>query len=254
MLILARLKRILRPVRPILLPIWWLVQAAPPMVTGLVRRVIPRLDPLHVPRGIPIRPLREVDYLKMTVKFPYYQGRWGYTSRALAQAAELIRRRGLRTALEMGAPVRSVIVGADVMDVTARPVLDADVSIVVHDATISPWPVSDKAYDLFVALQVFEHLKDRQAEAFLEVRRVARHAILSLPIDWVMDDPRNCHHQISHERVLSWFAPVIPTRVLEGNGGRRRRLIYVFEDLPVPAPAPGSAAVGASVRPPGAAP
>lgn len=254
MLILARLKRILRPVRPILLPMWWLAQAVPPMVAGLVRRVIPRLDPLHVPRGIPIRPLREVDYLKMTVKFPYYQGRWGYTSRALAQAAELIRRRGLRTALEMGAPVRSVIVGADVMDVTARPVLDADVSIVVHDATISPWPVGDKAYDLFVALQVFEHLKDRQREAFLEVRRVARHAILSLPIDWVMDDPRNCHHQISHERVLSWFAPVVPTRVLEGNGGRRRRLIYVFEDLPAPAPVPGSVAVGGSVRPPGGAP
>ena len=80
-----------------------------------------------------------------------------------------------------------------------------------------PWPVDDKAYDLFMALQVFEHLTDRQREAFLEVRRIARHAIISLPIDWVMDDPRNCHHQISNERVLSWFAPIVPTADRPGD-------------------------------------
>jgi hypothetical protein len=43
--------------------------------------------------------------------------------------------------------------------------------------------VADNAYDLFVALQVFEHLGTSQREAFREVRRVARHAIISLPID-----------------------------------------------------------------------
>jgi hypothetical protein len=64
------------------------------------------------------------------------------------------------------------------------------------------------------------------------VRRVARHAIISLPIDWEMKDPRNCHHRISNERALSWFAPITPTRVIEGNGGTHPRLIYVFEDLP----------------------
>jgi hypothetical protein len=39
---------------------------------------------------------------------------------------------------------------------------------------------------------------------------------------------------IPEERVLSWFAPVAPTRVIEGTKGKRRRLIYVFEDLPAP--------------------
>ena len=106
------------------------------------------------------------------------------------------------------------------------------VPITVHDATQEPWPFEDKSYDLFVALQVFEHLGDRQPEAFREVRRIARNAILSLPIDWEMDDPTNCHHRIPNERVLSWFAPIVPTRVVEGSGGKRRRLIYVFEDLP----------------------
>ena len=168
----------------------------------------------------------------MVARFPYYKNRWGYTSAALGQATTLIRRHGLRTALELGAPVRPIVVGADVMDRQARPELDPSVSIRIFDATVTPWPVDDKSYDLFMALQVFEHLADRQREAFLEVRRIARHAIISLPIDWEMADPRNCHHRISNERVLSWFAPVAPTRIIEGSGGKRRRLIYVFEDLP----------------------
>ena len=82
-----------------------------------------------------------------------------------------------------------------------------------------------------MALQVFEHLGTSQRAAFAEVCRVARHAIISLPIEWEMDDPRNPHHGITHERVLSWFAPIEPTRVIVGNPGYRQRLIYAFEDL-----------------------
>jgi len=181
-----------------------------------------------------IRALTRHEFTVMAAGFPYYNGRWPYMSAALSEATSLITRHGLRTALEIGAPVRPVIVGADVMDIKARPELDPSIAIMIHDATRAPWPVADKAYDLFIALQVFEHLRDRQPEAFLEVRRVARHAIISLPIDWEMPDPRNCHHRISNERALSWFAPISPTRVIEGNGGTHRRLIYVFEDLPTP--------------------
>jgi hypothetical protein len=120
------------------------------------------------------------------------------------------------------------------MDKTKRPEYDDSIPATTHDATDFPWPFPDKAFDLFIALQVFEHLKDRQQEAFLEVRRIARHAILSLPIDWVMDDPRNCHHMISEQRALSWFAPVSPSRTVEHVTGRRKRLIFVFEDMPSP--------------------
>lgn len=109
--------------------------------------------------------------------------------------------------------------------------------VIVQDATHTPWPVADKQYDLFVALQVFEHLGTRQSEVFREVSRVARHAIISLPIDWQMADPKNCHHQISQEKVLSWFLPLVPTRVELGNGGPKKRFIYVFENLPASTPA-----------------
>jgi len=208
------------------------------MKTRAVRTIDPQSDPLYVPRDAGIRPMSELEFDEMTDRFPYYAGRWSYTSVALAQAADLIRRHGLNTALELGAPVRPIITGADVIDIKARPELDPGVAITIHDATQIPWPVADKAYDLFVALQVFEHLRDKQPEAFLEVRRVARHAILSLPIDWVMSDPTNKHHQIPNERVLSWFAPVEPSRVFTVMSGKRKRMIYVFEDLMPPGEAP----------------
>lgn len=220
--ILRVLKRLLRPFRPWLAPIWF-----------RLRDVADRLASLDLARR-PIRPIRRAEFEAMVNEFPYYKNRWGYMSAALGEAGRLIKDRDLTSALELGAPVRPILVGAHVMDNTMRPEYDTTVPATTHDATAVPWPFADKAFDLFIALQVFEHLKDRQPEAFREVRRIARHAILSLPIDWVMDDPRNCHHMISEDRVLSWFDPVVPTRVIENITGRRKRQIYVFEDLPAP--------------------
>lgn len=239
---LWRLKRLLRPVRPVLLPIWQRIRpfveptqrrpsiGAPPSVVA----VGPKLA--HVTPERPIRPIVKREFDAMAQAFPYYKGRWGYVSVACQQAGELIDTYGLRSALELGPHLRSVIVGADVMDRRTPPELEVEGRVIVHDATETPWPIGDKRYDLFVALQVFEHLKDKQNAAFAEVRRVARHAIISLPIDWVMDDPTNCHHRISHERALEWFHPAVPTRVAHDTTGHRKRLIYVFENLEAPTP------------------
>jgi len=238
-----RLRRLLRPFRPILRSLWHRVQPflsadEPRSLANLVDRGRGRVERLaRRLRGRPepsIRPLRQSELVDLGVAEPYYKPRRVYMSAAGRIAADLIDRKGLRTALELGPHLRPLIVGADVMDVVRNDHLQAEGRRIVHDATQPPWPVADKAYDLFVALQVFEHLGTRQAAAFGEVRRVARNAILSLPIDWVMADPANCHHQVTHERVLSWFAPVNPTRVVVGNPGHRKRLIYVFEDLPAP--------------------
>ena len=104
--------------------------------------------------------------------------------------------------------------------------------MLLHDATATPWPIPGERYDLFVALQVFEHLGTSRRAAFTEVRRVARHAIVSLPIEWDMDERAETRTTASaHERVLSWFAPTEPTRVIVGNPGYRQRLIYTFENL-----------------------
>jgi hypothetical protein len=233
-----RIKRVLGPLLPILRPVkrkasgfmdrWRsvrlaLVKSGYALRAG-ARVVLDRASP-------PIRALRKHEFDALVERAPYYRPRWAYISAAGRIADGLIAKYGLRTALELGPHLRPVIVGADAMDRHSVDDLQAEGKVTIHDATKTPWPFADKEYDLFVALQVFEHLGDQQAAAFREVRRIARHAEISLPIDWVMSDPTNCHHQISNEKALSWFAPVIPTRVEIGNGGAKRRLIYVFENL-----------------------
>jgi hypothetical protein len=210
-------KRLLRPLRPVLLP-----------ARDRLLDLQDRTYQLRF-RSSPIRPVRKAEFDRAAGSHTYHAGRWGYTSVAGKLAGELILRHQLRSALELGARSRPLIVGADVMDVQDRPEIDTP-RMIVHDATVSPWPIGDKAYDLFVALQVFEHLGDRQAEAFAEVRRIARHAVISLPIDWDVA-PDNAHFGITHERALSWFHPVVPTRVAVGNPAPNKRLIYVFESL-----------------------
>jgi SAM-dependent methyltransferase len=177
--------------------------------------------------------LTKAEFDVVAARHPYYRSRGRYMSVAAAQAGELITAHGLQSALELGPNLRPVVVGADVMDIRAQPELDLPppARFLLHDATRAPWPIADKQYDLFVALQVFEHLRDDQNAAFMEVCRVARHAVISVPIDWEMDDPRNCHHRISQGQALSWFRPFSPTRVAVGNPGPRKRLIYVFENL-----------------------
>ena len=240
---IERLRRRLYPFRAVLRPIWRRVEPfvdldSPRSVPIAVERLAwAARDLAHRLRrapAAPIRPLRRHEIVALGQREPYYKPRRVYMSAAGAAAGELIARRDLHTALELGPHLRPLIVGADVMDVVHNDDLDAEGVRVLHDATQIPWPFADKTYDLFVGLQVFEHLGQHQADAFREVRRVARHAILSLPIDWEMADPANCHHGLTHERVLEWFAPVVPTRVAIGNPGHRKRLIYVFEDLPGP--------------------
>ena len=215
-------KRLLGPLRPVLLPVW----------RAVMRRRKPsvRTFPAARPER-PIWPLSRDQFAQLLERDDYYIGRAGYMGAAASIAAELITKHDLRTALELGPNLRPLVRGADAMDFRERPGIDLEGRLIVHDATNAPWPVADRAYDLFVALQVFEHLGTEQATAFREVCRVARHAILSLPIDWEMSDPTNVHHQLSHERALSWFAPRKPTRIVQGSKGRRQRLIYVFEHL-----------------------
>jgi hypothetical protein len=45
-----------------------------------------------------------------------------------------------------------------------------------------------------------------------------------------MADPKNCHHQISQEKVLSWFLPLVPTRLELGNGGPKKAVHLCFRE------------------------
>lgn len=97
-----------------------------------------------------------------------------------------------------------------------------------HDACEFPWPV-ERDYDVFVALQVWEHLEGHQQQAFREVQRFASHAILSFPYEW--DCPTNpSHHGITKDVISNWTLNHEPSSVQIIPSTRNyRRILYHFE-------------------------
>ncbi len=81
-----------------------------------------------------------------------------------------------------------------------------------HDATVVPWPIPDKAYDLIIASQVFEHFDGRQREAFGELRRCCRYGLISIPYKWKTsrwDD----HIGLTDKTMKSWTGGAAPIAV-----------------------------------------
>lgn len=50
-----------------------------------------------------------------------------------------------------------------------------------HDLRITPWPIEDNKYDVFIALRVFHHMLDKAEECFKEMCRISEFIILVLP-------------------------------------------------------------------------
>ncbi|NLX95848.1 MAG: hypothetical protein GXY83_06705 [Rhodopirellula sp.] len=170
-----------------------------------------------------MQPINYADYCRARRDERYLRHRWGYYRQVIAMAMPLAP----RTVLEIGPGPLPLFPNGDRLDVLARfrPTY-------LHDATAVPWPVATKAYDLAIALQVWEHLDGRQYAAFQELRRTARHVILSVPYRWGRH-ASSSHRGIDdavvrtwtggaravHEIVVPWMPVVF----------RRRRKIYLFD-------------------------
>ena len=88
-------------------------------------------------------------------------------------------------------------------------------TLILHDADDTPWPIEDKKYDLVIATQVWEHLK-RPCEAFAEVQRVSRSAILTFPYMWTSGS--KSHRDIDEKRIIE---------ITAGKGGPTAVLYYI---------------------------
>lgn len=132
----------------------------------------------------------------------YYRGRWGYYSAAMS----ILEREGGREVLEIGPAAVPLVPGGQVMQFhKASPHVRVASPTYVWDATKTPWPIGDKRYDAAVALQVWEHLQGKQREAFAELRRVARFAVLSFPYRWRgSKDKSAAHHDVTDETIAAW--------------------------------------------------
>ena len=144
----------------------------------------------------------------------YLTKRWGY----IGKVAEIVNNEKPQTVFELGAYKRPIVLGCDTMGLDDGTYNDLTY---VHDATVMPWPIDDDKYDMFIGLQVFEHLDTdpknyeatgKQAEAFGEVMRVSRSAILSFPYKWTC--PGNHHHNITDETISEWTHGIEPDQII----------------------------------------
>lgn len=140
--------------------------------------------------------LNQEEFMKATAGKVYWNGRWEYLSIVIS----LLRKYDAHSILELGTNGLKLAEDSDTMEkVTTVP------ATYHHDATVTPWPIADKQYDFFVALQVFEHFdlkRQKQVQAFSEACRVAKNVILSLPYKWQYSD--EMHNGIDDEVVLRW--------------------------------------------------
>lgn len=126
----------------------------------------------------------------------YYANRWPY----FKQAGEIVTVLNLcGKVIEIGPYKFPLVHDSHTMDVS-----NEYHPSYLHDASKFPWPIADKAYELLVALQVWEHLRPGSQEAaFREACRVARWLLMSFPLDWHC--PQDAvHHGITEAVIADW--------------------------------------------------
>lgn len=176
------------------------------------------LRPLDPSAALPT--ITRSEFLAAREHTVYLKRRWPY----YREAIDLARRLAPRRVLEVGTAYTPLFPTSDRLDYQP-----AFKPTYLHDATIVPWPVPDKAYDLVVALQVWEHLGTRQVEAFAELPRIARYAMLSLPYKWRRRSNPS-HSNIDDEVVSRWTGGLVPLETVQlPLIGRHRRKIYLFD-------------------------
>jgi hypothetical protein len=102
----------------------------------------------------------------------------------------------------------------------------------LFDAKNIPWPINDKEYDLFVAMQVLEHLEPKQKEVFNEIKRISNYCILTLPYLWNCPNDK-LHHDINDVTISKWTGGLTPykTWISESVSIARNKKPYSFKRI-----------------------
>lgn len=99
-----------------------------------------------------------------------------------------------------------------------------------YNLDVTPYQVmgltlKSHAFDCFVALQVWEHL-DNQSQAFQEVMRISKSAILSFPYMWQKGKGHDARHiGIDDRKIKQWTCGVKPEKTKLINN----RMVYVWK-------------------------
>ena len=161
-----------------------------------------------------ITPKTKQDYLDQVERDSYFAGRWEY----FRAVYDIVAGMEPDTILEAGTNGYPLFQGSSTVDVVeGRANMTFDLT--------QPWPLTDGSMDLFIALQVWEHLEGKQLQATREMMRVCRRAILSMPYCWT-DPADTTHYMLTDAEFAEWG--LRPTRRLLIPGDRAR-MIYVID-------------------------
>ena len=149
----------------------------------------------------------------------YYLGRWAYYKEVIG----MLQNENIVNSIELGPGYMPIVKNGDIIlnplgDQYGKPD-GTDNHIHIFDATIKHWPIENKAYDMFIALQVWEHLDGKQTRAFREVMRIAKKAVFSFPYNWdggIIDRPSHrAHRDVDMELICDWTLGVEPKLTIE---------------------------------------
>jgi len=182
-----------------------------------------------------IKTIKYSDFKKLRKEDSEYYSlnRWKYFKRVI----KLIKKIKPKSVLELGAYKLPIVKNSEVMDIKKMRCTN-----IIYDATKTPWPIKDKQYDLFIALQVWEHLREKQQQAFKEVMRISRSAILSFPLNWKLPKDINYfknkdknkqfikkHEGITGKKISEWTLNVKPIKKIKVRDLFGERLIYLYK-------------------------
>jgi len=139
-----------------------------------------------------------------------YWKRWEYQS----VVVDMLNQLDINSILEAGTMGIPLALDGCTLDIN-----DKTKPTYIHDLTEFPYPFRDKEFDMFVALQVWEHIGDNQHRAFKEVCRIAKNIILSFPYKWKAGSA--CHLGIDKDVIKKW-TEIEPDEIVQVKG----RIIY----------------------------
>lgn len=149
----------------------------------------------------------------------YYLGRWAYYKEVI----NIIHNEKIVNSVELGPGYMPIVKNGDIIlnpldDQFGKP-NEIQNHMYIFDATIKHWPIANKAYDIFIALQVWEHLDSKQTRAFREVMRIAKKAVLSFPFNWdggLLEKPSHrAHRDVDMELIHDWTLGIKPKYSIE---------------------------------------
>lgn len=136
-----------------------------------------------------------------------------------------------KISIELGPRGYPIVLDGATIDIIGTPTYK-------FNANNIPWNLKDKEFDIFIGLQVLEHLDDK-ISILKEIKRISNKAIISLPLEWKLDINKvnkelyDTHNLLTLSMIEEWFnaANIIPTKAIICPPWRNKRIIYIFDNF-----------------------